>query len=49
MGAITEDEEGYAAVALGCIRDPHCETHYTGLNVPNRGAIPQMLDTMWSK
>jgi 6-phospho-beta-glucosidase len=42
---IAEDEEGYAAVALGCIQAIHTgATHYTGLNVPNRGAIPQMLD-----
>jgi 6-phospho-beta-glucosidase len=45
MEPVAEDEEGYAAVALGCIQAIHTgETHYTGLNVPNRGAIPQMLD-----
>ncbi|MCC6802865.1 MAG: 6-phospho-beta-glucosidase [Anaerolineae bacterium] len=45
MEPIGEDEEGYAAVALGCIQAISTgETLYTGLNVPNRGAIPQMLD-----
>lgn len=40
-----EDEEGYAAVALGCIQAIQTgETLYTGLNVPNRGVIPQMQD-----
>ena len=45
MEPVAEDEEGYAAVALGCIQAIHTgETLYTGLNVSNRGAIPQMLD-----
>ncbi len=39
------DEEGYAAVALGCIQAISTgQTLFTGLNVPNRGAIPQMAD-----
>ncbi|MEO8395112.1 MAG: 6-phospho-beta-glucosidase, partial [Chloroflexota bacterium] len=42
---IGDDEEGYAAVALGCIQAISTGTTlYTGLNVPNRGAIPQMAD-----
>lgn len=45
MAPVAGDEEGYAAVALGCIQAIHTgTTHYTGLNVPNRGAIPQMSD-----
>ena len=40
---VAEDEEGYAAVALGCVaaiaRD---EALLSGLNVPNRGAIAGM-------
>ncbi|MFN8447036.1 MAG: 6-phospho-beta-glucosidase [Anaerolineae bacterium] len=45
MEPVGEDEEGYAAVALGCIQAISTgETIYTGLNVPNRGAIPQMFD-----
>jgi 6-phospho-beta-glucosidase len=42
---VGDDEEGYAAVALGCIQAISTgDTIYTGLNVPNRGAIPQMRD-----
>jgi 6-phospho-beta-glucosidase len=42
---VGDDEEGYAAVALGCIQAINTGTvHYTGLNVPNRGAIPAMAD-----
>ncbi len=41
--AVEEDDEGYAAVALGCVeaiaRD---EPAWTGLNVPNKGAIAGM-------
>ena len=45
MEPVADDEEGYAAVALGCIQAISTgTTTYTGLNVPNRGAIPQMLD-----
>jgi 6-phospho-beta-glucosidase len=34
------DDEGYAGVALGCIDAiANDAPHYTGLNVPNRGAI----------
>jgi 6-phospho-beta-glucosidase len=45
MEPIGDDEEGYAAVALGCIQAISTGTTlYTGLNVPNRGAIPQMAD-----
>ena len=40
---VGDDDEGYAAVALGCVeaiaRD---EVAWTGLNVPNRGAIAGM-------
>jgi 6-phospho-beta-glucosidase len=40
MEPIGEDEEGYAAVALGCIEAIASNTPlYTGLNVPNNGAI----------
>jgi 6-phospho-beta-glucosidase len=40
---IGDDEEGYAAVALGCVEAIQCNTrHYTGLNVPNQGAIDGM-------
>ncbi len=42
---IGEDEEGYAAVALGCVEAiQNNALHYTGLNVPNRGAIDGMAD-----
>jgi 6-phospho-beta-glucosidase len=43
--ALGEDEEGYAAVALGCIEAIQWgDRHYTGLNIPNRGAIEGMAD-----
>jgi 6-phospho-beta-glucosidase len=42
---VGDDEEGYAAVALGCVEAIATNTaHYTGLNVPNRGAIAGMHD-----
>lgn len=42
---VGDDEEGYAAVALGCIEAISTGTTlYTGLNVPNRGAISAMAD-----
>jgi 6-phospho-beta-glucosidase len=45
MQPVGEDEEGYAAVALGCVEAIQNDTpHYTGLNVPNRGAIDGMAD-----
>jgi 6-phospho-beta-glucosidase len=45
MEPIGEDEEGYAAVALGCVEAIQNQVpHYTGLNVPNRGAIDGMAD-----
>ena len=45
MEAVGDDEEGYAAVALGCIEAIATDhRHYTGLNVPNRGAIEGMQD-----
>lgn len=45
MDPVGEDEEGYAAVALGCVEAIQNHTrHYTGLNVPNRGAISGMAD-----
>lgn len=45
MEAIGDDEEGYAAVALGCVEAIQNNVrHYTGLNVPNRGAIDGMAD-----
>ncbi len=45
MEPVGDDEEGYSAVALGCIQAIHTgTTHYTGLNVPNRGAIAAMAD-----
>lgn len=43
MEPIGEDEEGYAAVALGCVEAiQNNALHYTGLNVPNRGSIDGM-------
>lgn len=37
------DDEGYAGVALGCVEAIATNTpHYTGLNVPNNGAINGM-------
>lgn len=45
MSPVGEDEEGYAAVALGCIQAIATgEPLYTGLNVPNHGAINGMAD-----
>ncbi len=43
MEPIGDDEEGYAAVALGCVEAIQNNTRrYTGLNVPNHGAIAGM-------
>lgn len=40
-----EDEEGYAGVALGCVEAIETDTpQFTGLNVPNNGAIDGMRD-----
>jgi len=40
-----DDEEGYASVALGCVEAiQNNARHYTGLNVPNHGAISGMAD-----
>ncbi|HEX2619539.1 MAG TPA: hypothetical protein VHL11_05310 [Phototrophicaceae bacterium] len=45
MEPVGEDEEGYAAVALGCVEAiQNNALHYTGLNVPNKGAIAGMAD-----
>lgn len=45
MQPVGEDEEGYAAVALGVVQAIATGTpHYTGLNVPNNGAIAGMRD-----
>lgn len=45
MEPVAEDEEGYAAVALGCVEAiANDVTTFTGLNVPNNGAIPGMRD-----
>jgi 6-phospho-beta-glucosidase len=45
MEAVGEDDGGYAGVALGCIEAIATGTpHYTGLNVPNNGAIEGMAD-----
>jgi 6-phospho-beta-glucosidase len=45
MQPVGEDEEGYAAVALGCVEAIQNDAlHYTGLNVPNNGAIEGMAD-----
>lgn len=45
MEPVADDEEGYAAVALGCIQAIQTgRTLYTGLNVPNRGTIPELRD-----
>lgn len=41
--AVGEDEEGYAAVALGCVEAiANDEPHLTGLNVPNGDVIQGM-------
>jgi 6-phospho-beta-glucosidase len=43
MQPVEEDEEGYAAVALGCVEAIATDTPlYTGLNVPNQGSIVGM-------
>lgn len=45
MESVGEDDEGYAGVALGCIEAIATgKPHYTGLNVPNNGAIEGMAD-----
>ncbi len=45
MQPVGDDEEGYASVALGCIEAIEANIpHYTGLNVPNNGAIAGMRD-----
>ena len=45
MKPIGDDEEGYAAVALGCIEAIATDNLlYTGLNVPNNGSINGMRD-----
>lgn len=45
MPPVAEDEEGYAAVALGCCEAIQTGTPlYTGLNVPNNGTIAGMKD-----
>jgi 6-phospho-beta-glucosidase len=45
LAPVGEDEEGYAAVALGCIEAIATGArHYTGLNVPNGGTITGMAD-----
>lgn len=43
--SVEEEEEGYAGVALGCVEAIESNTpHFTGLNVPNNGAIDGMRD-----
>ncbi len=45
MEPVGDDEEGYAAVALGCIEAiASNKLHYTGLNVLNQGAINGLDD-----
>ena len=45
MKPVGDDEEGYAAVALGCIEAIATDNPlYTGLNVPNNGTINGMAD-----
>jgi 6-phospho-beta-glucosidase len=45
LGTVEEDDEGYAGVALGCVEAIATNMpHYTGLNVPNNGAIDGMRD-----
>jgi 6-phospho-beta-glucosidase len=45
MQPVGDDDEGYAAVALGCIEAIATgKLHFTGLNVPNNGAIAGMRD-----
>lgn len=43
--AIDDEDEGYAGVALGCVQAIATnEAQFTGLNVPNRGAINGLQD-----
>jgi len=45
MPSVEEDDEGYAGVALGCVQAIATNTpHFTGLNVPNNGAINGFQD-----
>ncbi len=45
MAPVAEDDEGYAGVALGCVEAIATGVpHFTGLNVPNQGAIAGMRD-----
>ncbi len=45
MEPVEGDDEGYAGVALGCVDAIATgEPHFTGLNVPNNGAIAGMAD-----
>lgn len=45
MEPIGGDDEGYAGVALGCVEAIATDMqHFTGLNVPNNGAIAGMQD-----
>lgn len=45
MEPIGDEDEGYAGVALGCVEAIATGApHYTGLNVPNNGAIAGMED-----
>ena len=45
LHTLDEEEEGYAAVALGCVEAiANDMPHYTGLNVPNNGVISGMRD-----
>lgn len=45
LKTVSLDDEGYAGVALGCVEAISTgQRHYTGLNVPNRGAIAGMAD-----
>jgi len=45
MQAVEGDDEGYAGVALGCVEAIATGMpHFTGLNVPNNGAIAGMQD-----
>lgn len=42
---VEDDDEGYAGVALGCIQAIATNTpQFTGLNVPNKGAIDGLQD-----
>src|SRR5258708_3534535 len=45
MEPVEGDDEGYSGVALGCVEAIATNTlHFTGLNVPNNGAIAGMED-----